>query len=86
MANLKFSVSEPTTICVTGTYIDGWTHTGLLLVTTEANGYTTAFAPACCEGGPTVPTLSEWGLILFGVVLFGTLVWYLRRRRHAAIG
>ena len=27
-----------------------------------------------------IPTLSEWGLIIFGVVLLAGIVWYLRRR------
>jgi hypothetical protein len=81
IAKLKFNVSTPTNICVVDTF--NW-YGSLMLVTTQANGYTPAFMGGCC--GPAVPTLSEWGLILFGVVLFGTVVWYLRRRRHAATG
>jgi len=30
-----------------------------------------------------IPTLSEWGLIIFSLLLLGTIVWYLRRRRMA---
>ncbi|MCI0530712.1 MAG: IPTL-CTERM sorting domain-containing protein [candidate division Zixibacteria bacterium] len=29
-----------------------------------------------------IPTLSEWGMILFAAVLFASLVWYLRRQRR----
>lgn len=82
IAKLRFNVSTPTNICVADTFQSQGN--GLMLVTTQANGYTPAFMGGCC--GPAVPTLSEWGLILFGVVLFSTLVWYLRRRRHAAAG
>jgi len=72
-ATLKFNLSSPTNICCA----EGDDPT---LVTVLANGYAVSFTPLekCC--GPAVPTLSEWGLILFGVVLFGSLVWYLRRR------
>jgi len=31
----------------------------------------------------SIPTLSQWGLIIFGLLLFGTIVWYLRRRKLA---
>ena len=30
-----------------------------------------------------IPTLSEWGLIIFSLLLLGTIVWYLRRRKLA---
>ena len=72
-ATLKFNLSSPTNICAEE---DG----DPTLVTVLANGYVVPFTPLtqCC--GPAVPTLSEWGLILFGVILFGSLVWYLRRR------
>ena len=33
-----------------------------------------------------IPTLSEWGLIIFGVVLLGFITWvFLRRRKAAAV-
>ena len=72
-ATLKFNLLSPTNICAE-------VCEDPTLVTVLANGYAVAFSPLekCC--GPAVPTLSEWGLILFGVVLFGSLVWYLRRR------
>jgi len=77
LANLKFNVSQPTNICIEDTF--SWYLGSLTLVTTEANGYTPAFKGDCC--GPIVPTLTEWGLIIFGVLLLGGLIWYLRRRR-----
>ncbi|OGC93864.1 MAG: hypothetical protein A2142_04090 [candidate division Zixibacteria bacterium RBG_16_48_11] len=77
LANLKFDVSEPTNICIPDWYSSKFG--GLLLVTDLANGYSPGFVGNCC--GPFVPTLSEWGLILFGLVLFGILVWYLRKTR-----
>lgn len=74
-ATLRFNISSPTNITITGTYANPNSAT---LVTTLANGYgATVLAGAC---GPVVPTLSEWGLILFGVVLLGGIVWYLRRK------
>ena len=30
-----------------------------------------------------IPTLTEWGLIIFSLLLLGTIVWYLRKRRLA---
>ncbi|OGC93865.1 MAG: hypothetical protein A2142_04095 [candidate division Zixibacteria bacterium RBG_16_48_11] len=74
-ATLKFNISSPTNISANGTTISSGPAT---LVTNLANGYSVAVSGETC--GPFVPTLSEWGLILFGVVLFGSLVWYLRRR------
>ncbi|OGC78071.1 MAG: hypothetical protein A2Z27_03895 [candidate division Zixibacteria bacterium RBG_16_50_21] len=80
VASLKFNVSQPTNICATGTF--EFQSNGIALVTTEANGYTPAFTGGCC--GPIVPSLSEWGLILFGITLLLGLVWYVRKRRVAA--
>ncbi len=74
-ATLVFNVSSPTNLTFTGTTISSGPAT---LVTTLANGYSVAVTGDTC--GPAVPTLSEWGLILFGAVLFGSLVWYLRRK------
>jgi|GEM_PF-3356622 len=74
-ATLKFNVSSPTNISASGTTINSQSTT---LVTTLANGYTVQVTGETC--GPIVPTLTEWGLILFGVILFGSMVWYLRRR------
>jgi hypothetical protein len=79
-ATLVFNVSSPTNINVSGTTIQNGPAT---LVTTQANGYSAAVTGETC--GPIVPTLSEWGLILFGVVLFGGMVWYLRRQRPATV-
>lgn len=81
LANLKFNVSEPTNVCVTGTFL--YQGNGLMVVTGLAWGYVPAFVPACC--GPVVPTLTEWGLIVFGVLLLGGIFWYLRRRRIAVV-
>jgi hypothetical protein len=40
--------------------------------------YQPKWRPACC--GPVVPTLSEWGLIIFSFLLLASLIFYLRRR------
>jgi hypothetical protein len=80
IATLRFNISSPTNISVNGTTIsDG----PALLVTTLANGYDAAFLGTAC--GPTVPTLSEWGLIIFAVALLVGMVWYLRRRSPATV-
>jgi hypothetical protein len=34
---------------------------------------------------PTIPTLTEWGLIIFGVVLLGFITWVFLRRRKAVV-
>ena len=77
LARLVFSLSEPTTICVDTTH----TLTGpiccLDLVTFGAVDYVPQGYKICC--GPAVPTLSEWGLILFSLLLLASIVWYLKR-------
>jgi hypothetical protein len=40
-----------------------------------------AFQKTIGECSSGIPTLSEWGLIIFGLLLIGTIVWYLRRRK-----
>jgi LPXTG-motif cell wall-anchored protein len=32
-----------------------------------------------------IPTLTEWGLIIFGVVLLGFITWVFLRRRRAVV-
>ncbi|GAB4324450.1 MAG: PQQ-dependent sugar dehydrogenase [Candidatus Zixiibacteriota bacterium] len=36
-------------------------------------------------GGPGVPTLSEWGAIIFAALLFGGVIVYVRRRQRVAL-
>ena len=36
-------------------------------------------------GGPAIPTLTEWGLIIFGVVLVGFITYVYLRRRKAVV-
>lgn len=79
-ATLRFNTSSPTNISASGTTISNGPAT---LVTTLANGYSATVLAGTC--GPAVPTLSEWGLILFGVVLLGGLVWYVRRRKPVTV-
>ena len=74
-ATLLFNLSSPTNINAGGTTIVSGPAT---LVTTLSNAYSVAVKAAAC--GPSVPTLSEWGLILFSLLLLGTVVWYLRRK------
>ena len=40
---------------------------------------------AIAEGEPPIPTLTEWGLIIFGVVLLGFITWVFLRRRKAVV-
>ena len=35
--------------------------------------------------GAAIPTLTEWGLIIFGVVLIGFITWVFLKRRKAAV-
>jgi len=39
------------------------------------------FTPISGPCGSTIPTLSEWGLIIFSLLLLGTIVFYVRKRR-----
>jgi hypothetical protein len=55
---------------------------GLDLQTFTNNGYPGVWNMIQDECA-SVPTLSEWGLIIFSVLLFATVVWYLRRRKLA---
>ncbi|OGP71358.1 MAG: hypothetical protein A2W09_01365 [Deltaproteobacteria bacterium RBG_16_50_11] len=78
-ATLVFNLSEPCNICCEIEPYDEGDPT--IFVTTLANGYGPVVEGDCF--GPAVPTLSEWGLILFGLVLLVGIVWYVRRRRIA---
>ena len=49
--------------------------------TTPDGGITFEFR----SSGGSIPTLSEWGLIIFGVVLLGFISWVFLRRRKAAV-
>ena len=40
----------------------------------------TFIVPAAAPPPPTIPTLSEWAMILLGLMLGGGAVWRLRRR------
>src|SRR3990172_166312 len=82
-ANLVFNLSEPCNICVTPLSCVGCDDP-TILVTTLANGYYPAVRGDCF--GPAVPTLSEWGLILFGLTLLLGIVWYVRRQKVATAG
>lgn len=82
LARLVFNVSEPTKIC-----LDTTSHvsTGLpLLLTTRypSVDYQPQWRPACCD--QVVPTLSEWGLVVFSILLFTLVILYLRRRTKTA--
>jgi len=36
-----------------------------------------------CSGSNTIPTLSEWGMIIFCVLLFGFMAWMIVRKRRS---
>ena len=80
-ATLVFNLSEPCNICCE-VVVDTNGPDPTILVTTLANGYYPVVEEDCC--GPAIPTLSEWGLILFGAVLLAGLIWYIRRKRAPA--
>ena len=78
LARLVFSLSEPTKICVDSTQLDIAPRRGdVYLVTAQPVDYVPQWYKDCC--GPAVPTLSEWGLILFSLLLLASIVWYLKR-------
>jgi len=84
-ATLVFSLSEPCCICVTPIPCVGCDDP-TILVTTLANGYYPVVGGDCfCPPWP-VPTLSEWGLILFGLTLLLGIVWNIRRQKVAITG
>ena len=77
-ARLHFSVSQPTTICVdTMTIVPD---NPVQAVTRQAEGYHPIWQGACCLAEANIPTLSEWGLIIFSFLLLTSLIFYLRRR------
>ncbi len=47
--------------------------------------YVTNIADWLCADENDIPTLTEWGLIIFGVVLLGFITWVFLRRRKAAV-
>jgi hypothetical protein len=82
LANLVFSLTNPTYyMCVDTTARFG--HLELQVVTESGEGYSPHWQAACCC--PVVPTLSEWGLVIFSLLLLASVAYYiLRRRRRAA--
>jgi hypothetical protein len=79
IASLSFSVSEPTNICI-DTTSQVLTGLPLLLTTAYAVDYPPQWQEACCYIQGSIPTLSEWGLIIFSFLLLASLIFYLRRR------
>ena len=56
------------------------TTTNAVLSTVAVGSNPWGIAVAATNDPDTVPTLSEWALILFGSLMAGTMVWYQRRR------
>lgn len=81
MAKLVFSISEPTNICVDTTTTQGGysLSIGVIYVSPDQEYYP-RWRGGCC--GPVIPTLSEWGLIIFSLLLLTSLVFYLARPRR----
>ncbi len=79
IASLTFSVSEPTTICIDTT---SQINIGnpLEIVTNYAVGYVSQWKAGCCDIGDPIPTLTEWGLIVFAVVLLASMFFLIRLR------
>jgi len=83
-ATLRFNLSEPCNICCDIQPYCNDNCDPTIFVTTLGNGYGPVVQGDCC--GPAVPTLSEWGLILFGLTLLLGIVWYVRRTKVAITG
>ncbi len=78
VANLTFSIAQPCEICVD---TDSSFHLGypVHVVTEFAIDYVPQWREACC--GPVVPTLSQWGLIIFALILLSGLIYFIHSRR-----
>ena len=89
IANLVFSISEPTNFCVDTSLVNPEGFDNLALTTSSPIDYFPQWVGACCGPTPpptptTIPTLSEWGLIIFSLLLLATLVFYLHCKRRLA--
>ncbi len=83
----------PDTYTITETPQAGWTQTcpttGSYTVTLSANQVETGLNFGNQSSGvpPIIPTLTEWGMIIFCVLLFGWMAWVIvRRRRRVTAG
>ena len=78
------ALSVPTGACC---YPDGTCADDMYQAECEGQGGTYQGDETTCaevECGAAIPTLTEWGLIIFGLVLIGFITWvFLRRRRKA---
>jgi len=89
LANVVFSVTEPTNLCV-DSFLDRREDLASLVLTTSSSvDYFPQWVGACCGPQPPsptlVPTLSQWGFIIFSLLLLGTLAYYIQRRRKLSL-
>jgi hypothetical protein len=80
LANIIIAVNDNGTVCIdtAHTIFD----VDLNFITELAVGYIPGWSgPYCCPVTFLVPTLTEWGLLIFGALLLGLLIFYLRRYR-----
>lgn len=54
------------------------------LITTDPDGVTAHSGQNFIQVPSQIPTLTEWGLIIFAALLLASLVWFIRRRRKLA--
>jgi hypothetical protein len=83
IAKLAFTVSEPTTICIdtTSQFNIG---APLEVITDFAVGYTPQWEAGCCDIAGAIPTLTEWGLIIFAALILVGMIVIIRRKRLRA--
>jgi len=83
IANLIFTLSEPSGLCIDTTFSVSPPDDTFRTVLGPASGsfeYTPQWRPACC--GPVVPTLSQYGLLIFAVLLFGLMVYAIKKAKR----
>ena len=74
IANLVFKVSDPTLICLDTTT---WEARSLAVATTAAVAYTPQWRSCCSD----IPTLTQWGLIILGLLLLAYVTYFIYSKR-----
>lgn len=79
-----FDSLEPGTYTITESAGSGWhARTSLPAQVVITAGETTEFTITNSPDQTGIPTLSEWGMIIFSLLLASTAIWMMRRRRVA---
>src|SRR5574341_805744 len=82
LANIIVTINDTGTVCI-DTFHTAIPEAGYVQFITEgAIGYIANWSgPYCCPVTFLVPTLTEWGIFGFAVLMLGLLIFYLRRYR-----